>query len=213
MDFRERPGRSKVFRDIEVQFEPLETWPGEHTAERRKSQFHTGFVVTMRQLERELTALECERVVIQIDADRSQIRRDGLLRADARARPAVIVSFDSKFGPVSYPCDTFDDWSDNLRAITLALESLRKIDRYGVSNRGQQYRGWQALPAPTRPCFKTKEEAIGFLKKILGVGIYIGTHENIERAIRAAESQTHPDHGGNPDDFKRVQAARELLLA
>lgn len=38
-----------------------------------------------------------------------------------------------------------------------------------------------------------------------------GVAEHLLR-LREAELKTHPDRRGNPDDFKKVQQARELLL-
>jgi hypothetical protein len=59
----------------------------------------------------------------------------------------VIITFNSKHGPLSYHTDKYFDWHANVRAIALALEALRKVDRYGVSKEGSQYRGYKALPA------------------------------------------------------------------
>lgn len=196
-----------MFRNIEVQFEPIEQWPGETTANRRSSPFRAGLDNSYRLLERELEHLGVDSVVIQMDCDRSQIRRDGLLRADARSRPGVIVSFGCDKGQLSYPCDTFDNWCDNIRAIAMALEALRKVDRYGVCGNGEQYRGWQALPSPNQDHW-TREHAMNFIRKIVP-GTLIA--EGLEGALLAAERLTHPDRGGDVDDFKKVQRARELL--
>lgn len=204
-----------MFRNIEVQFEPIQEWPGELTANRKPSSFRAGLDDSYRLLERELLHLGVSSVVIQMDCDRSQIRRDGLLRADARSRPGVIVSFTTSHQQsLSYPCDRFDSWSDNIRAIALALEALRKVDRYGVSGNGEQYRGWQALPSPSRPDFDTKDEALAFLRRLLGLDRVdsLVRPETIEAALRSAELKTHPDRGGNADDFKRVQSARKFLV-
>src|SRR5690606_5164123 len=76
------------------------------------------------------------------------IRLDGLPRANARpGHQGVVLAFDSKYGPLKYATDTFDRWQDNLRAIALGLESLRRVDRYGITKRGEQYTGWRQLPA------------------------------------------------------------------
>jgi hypothetical protein len=48
--------------------------------------------------------------VIELALDEGDIRLDGLPRAHARPRhPGVIVSFDSKHGPLGYGTDAFPD--------------------------------------------------------------------------------------------------------
>lgn len=37
-------------------------------------------------------------------------------------------------------------------------------------------------------------------------------HEMLDQAFRQAARQHHPDHGGDPEDMRRVYAARELIL-
>jgi hypothetical protein len=34
-------------------------------------------------------------------------------------------------------------WQDNLRAVALGLEALRRVERYGIAQRGEQYAGWR----------------------------------------------------------------------
>jgi hypothetical protein len=46
-----------------------------------------------------------------------------------------------------FAVDMFPSWQDNLRAIALGLEALRKVERYGIANRGEQYAGWAQLTA------------------------------------------------------------------
>ena len=61
-------------------------------------------------LDRELSKLGAHSVVIELALDEGDIRLDGLPRADARPRhPGVIVSFDSKHGPLRYGTDAFPD--------------------------------------------------------------------------------------------------------
>ena len=86
-----------MLQRIQTQFEPIERWPSEPTRRRQRSKFRTQWSVTCKLLERELLALGCRRLVIQADCDRSEIRNDGFLRANARLRgPGVILSFQSK---------------------------------------------------------------------------------------------------------------------
>lgn len=63
---------------------------------------------------------------LQIALREQDFRVDGLLRAAARPEhPGVVLAIDSQHGPLSYPCDKFTLWRDNLRAIVLGLEALR----------------------------------------------------------------------------------------
>jgi hypothetical protein len=201
-----------MFRNIQVQFEPIDQWPGKRTSNRKRGPFRASLQDTYRLLEKELSHLGCRRLVIQADCDRRMIRNDGLLRSDARLNgPGVILSFDSKHGPLNYPCDTFQHWDDNLRAIALALEALRAVDRYGVTKRAEQYRGWQQLPAPNGDSW-TWGDAHRFVRSIVGDSWNMTNRDGLESALRFAEKRTHPDAGGNAAEFKKVQRARELLL-
>lgn len=204
---------------MEFTFRPISAWPGKQSPSRKYTRFKASYSDTLKLLGRELTNLSAKNVVIQAWLDEREIRNDGQIRADARPRsPGVILSFDSKHGRLSYPCDTFTDWQGNLRAIALALEALRTVDRYGVVRRGEQYAGWKALPAPSRGPgdeFSNNGDAWSFLQKILPADQWraFPGGSPIADVLRAAEMATHPDRGGNPDDFKRVQRCRELLIA
>lgn len=202
-----------MLRDIDVQFETLDQWPGERTRSRQRSRFKAGWSDTCALLSRELKHLGCRRLVIEADCDRSQIRVDGMFRADARLRsPGVILAFASKHGPLRYPCDTFDDWQDNVRAIALALEALRTVDRYGVTRRAEQYRGWQQLPPPGGEARWSAAEAREFLSRLVDGPPNFGSPAWVEAALRQAEFKTHPDRGGSAELFKKVQQARAALL-
>jgi len=135
-----------------------------------------------------------------------------LPRSDARPRtPRVIVSLDSMHGPLRYPCDNFHNWHDNVRAIALALEALRKVDRYGVTKRGEQYKGWKALPAPSgEPT--TPELAARVIGRTDPDPARILTDSTYaKRIVRAALKKHHPDQGGDAAQFHRVQQARRIL--
>jgi len=59
-----------------------------------------------------------------------------------------------------------------------------------------------------------KIAAASVLEKIVGkdrYAFYYSTQDVIG-LIREAEFKTHPDKGGSPEDFKKVQLAREVLL-
>ena len=166
----------------------------------RHSNFDTAMSKTIQTLARELRMLAAERIVIEMGLAPNQLRHDGLPYANARVDdPTVILSFHSAWGPLRYATAEFETWQDNLRAITLSLEALRTVDRYGVSKRGEQYQGWLALMSSNDPAdsIVTREQAQAV----------IDSYGSLKEALRA----THPDQGGSEIEFRKVIRAREAL--
>jgi hypothetical protein len=190
---------------------PMREWPGAMTARRRRSQFASTHSATLALLTREMRELGAKHPTLLIALRPEDFRLDGLPRAGrVAAHPGIVLSFESKHGPLSYPCDTFDRWQDNLRAIALALEALRKVDRYGVTKRGEQYRGFLALEATAAPAgFATAQEARSFLWRLSGLPA--GENASTTVLLRKAQRATHPDHGGDAATFQRVSLAEAKL--
>lgn len=198
---------------------PIREWPGELTSGRVRSLFKAGLSDTLQLLDSEIrhltdtrTQRESAELLIAIPAG-DLWRLDGRPRAHAIAEhPGVIFSLDSKHGPLSYPCDTFTTWQDNLRAVALALEALRKVDRYGVTKRGEQYRGFLAIEATAAPAgFARWQDAEKFLMDLLG-DADLDTMSPAA-SIRAAKRIAHPDTGGDAATFQRVTLAEVKLRA
>jgi hypothetical protein len=221
-------------------------WPGKRTlwAARRDSRFQRhgkhvegvgwtpGSKVpwneTLLLLDRELRELGAKAVVFQIDLKESDIRLDGLPRADARpSDPAVIVSFDSKHGPLRYFCDQFTDWHDNVRAIALGLEALRKVERFGITRKGEQYSGWRALPPASgnvegvQHAFANPREAAAYMLQKAGVDLNVSDGKLPEIVVvdkvyrddvfKRAALKVHPDQGGSRPDWDSLVEARRIL--
>ncbi len=199
---------------LELKLRPLERWPRQPTAteDRKRSQFSAPYQNTLEVLERELRHLEAHDVVLQIDVAASDFRLDGNLRSGARFRgPGIVLSFESPQGQLSFPCDHFHEWKDNLRAIALALEALRTVDRYHVTQQNEQYRGWTALPDKTAaPAFTDRSAAITWLVES-GIIARGSKHASAE-VRRMAIAKCHPDRNGGDDAmWKRwLQAAAAL---
>lgn len=211
-------------------FRPVITWPGARTKFPRQSPFGSDWRATMNLLDKELRQLDAKHLVIEVDCDESQIRRDGQPRADARMRsPGVILSFDSRHGPLRYACDAFLVYRDNIRALALGLEALRKVERYGIAARGEQYQGYRALPSglaigarePMSP-----DEAARVFFDLATDGSWVGVDtpgEVLDRArlhdpdavLRAIYRGTvkvhHPDRGGSRDAFDALEEAWQVL--
>jgi hypothetical protein len=190
---------------MEFIFRPIHQWPGALRTDRRRAPFKVSYNKVLSDLDAELRQLRATNIVLQVALTDDEIRLDGRPRAGAQVRhPGVILGFDSRHGPMSYPCDTYTRWADNLRAISLALTALRAVDRYGVTRRAEQYRGWTALPAPAARM--TRAEALAFVRRH-----YDGASEHLSDAYRAAAFRLHPDRGGDPALFHRLQEAKEVL--
>lgn len=217
---------------INYTFRPLQ-WDRESTpVDERRSRytFKAGWQHTLNLLERELDYLDADQVVIEADFRESDIRVDGMIRANARqpAHPGVRLAFGSKYGPLVYATDTHEDWRHNVRAIALALEALRQIDRYGVTRRAEQYTGWKAIgtgtPMPAGPKM-TREQAAQFIART--VADFLGRDHDGYRAeladailrgddriglwLKAAAKHLHPDTGGSTAAFQQLQHAKTAL--
>lgn len=177
---------------------------------------------TLEDLDRELWQIGCSRVVVQIDiANKEEFRRDlradGVISSKARVKsPAVVVSFLRNKVPTQFATDHFLRWEDNLRAIVLGMEALRKLERYHIVRAGDQYRGWQALPATTTTALSTEQAAEVLARRsdrAASAKDILGVRALATLAYRAAAAKTHPDAGGLADDFKLVQEAKRVLEA
>jgi hypothetical protein len=178
------------------------------------SRFDTAWRKTVASLGRELRHLSASRIVLELDITEDQLRLDGMPRAGARlGSQSVRLSFESRHGPLRYETGEYHSWQDNVRAIALSMEALRAVDRYGVSKRGEQYRGWRQLTVNTgnpEDAVVTEEHAREVLARSLNVPIngIRGTEAEVRRALRV----THPDRpGGDEKKFRMVVKAREVL--
>jgi hypothetical protein len=205
------------------QIRPLGLWDRPVTEPRTGSgRFRASWDDTIALLVSEVEKLNGDLIVVQVDADPGDLRRDGMLRARAAVRfPGVKVSFESKHGPLTYATDAYDrvwggdppGWQINVRAIALALGALRAVDRYGVTRSGEQYRGWTAIAATTAETSLTFAGALRVLAEAAGIQpSAIRTPDDVNRAYRTAVKAAHPDTGGNEDAFRLIGATRDLLL-
>lgn len=194
---------------------PIATWPGTLTRTRQQSRFRAPLADTLELLTREIwqltdtrTQRESAELLVAIPATQFGTRGRPLARAQAE-HPGVIFSIDSRHGHLSYPCDTFTTWQDNLRAIAKALEALRMVDRYGVTKRGEQYRGFLAIEAASAPAgFADRQDALMFLARVTGLP---HMDHPLSTLLRKAQQKTHPDLGGDAATFQRVSLAEAKL--
>ncbi|KQR39203.1 hypothetical protein [Microbacterium sp. Leaf159] len=78
----------------------------------------------------------------------------------------------------------------------------------------QQYRGFFAIEATAAPAgFASADDALRYLGEFTGLELaemkLIGGASS--RALRRAQRDTHPDHGGDAASFQRVSLAEAKL--
>lgn len=201
---------------------PIDHWPGgmmTPSHRRVPSPFTASWGTTVEILDRELRHLAARNPVLMVDVPASDFRIDGDLRTNARRQsPAIIVAFGSKHGPLKYACDRFTKWEDNVRAVALGLEALRKVERYGIGSRGEQYTGWKALPPGLAMGAKMDRDEAWRVLCDLGTGdegyrrLDNPRREDIDDLYRMAAKLHHPDAGGDADLMARANEARNVLL-
>lgn len=186
-------------RRLDAQLRP---WMGlDPTEPGRSSLFQAELPATLRDLLRELRAIDADQIVLELGYDEANLRLDGLPRAQAKLRhQGVRLACNTRFGPAQFATAEFWNWKDNLRGIALGMEALRAVDRYGITKRGEQYVGFRAIPQRTGT-FATQEDARRFLDEHGG--------------FRAGARRFHPDNPETGDEgvFKQLVAAKELIEA
>lgn len=186
--------------------------------DQKSNPFRATWRETLKLLDVELGYLEAVDIVLEVDADERHIRVDGMLRADARVNSgAVRLAFDSIHGPLTYATDRFygaysndpPDWQINVRAIALGLEALRKIERYGIVKRDEQYAGFKQLGAGRAmpPSHMTTDVATETIRHFADRG----DMPVDQRLLELARRKTHPDQGGKLVDWHKVGDAGRVL--
>ena len=102
-------------------------------------------------------------------------------------------------------CDMYPQVRDNVRAMGLALEGLRAIERSGATQileRTMQTFASKGLPAP-------KPEWV----YVLGLVDWPQSAGHVEDAFRMRSKVAHPDAGGSHELFIELQTARDAALA
>lgn len=208
---------------------PHPAWKPAH-AGRPPSPFSATYTDTREILDREIRALSAKEVRCQVVTAAGNTR-GGNLRSDARVdHPGVIITIDTrKSGTLVYETDQFrgrgytkePGWHVNLRAIALGLEALRKVERYGIARAGQQYAGYRELgsgPIELGAPMTVEQAARLLFDAHPDAADRIDfdaarVQRGADLFFREAAKVHHPDVGGDPETFKRLVQARDLLKA
>jgi len=136
-----------------------------------------------------------------------QLRLDGLPKSGQREPGdpgATVYWLTATAGTRCMAIDRYDRVADNLAAIAATLDAMRAIERHGgAAILDRAFTGFAALPPPVAA------EAPWYAVLDVDPG---DMHEVVERAYRYTRSEHHPDRGGDPAKFDRVQRAWNQYL-
>lgn len=183
-----------------IEAHPL-SWPAgwPRTARPERSRFEVTFTDARRGVIYEIERLGGRDIVISSNLP---LRKDGLPYANTREPddPGVAVYFILDGQQRCFPVDKWDRVRDNLRAIEKSVEALRGLDRWGSKHMiDAAFAGFAALPAggaqdPDAWWTVLEVESDATLGEI---------REAYRRLVRLH----HPDVGGYPPRFLRIQEA------
>lgn len=127
------------------------------------------------------------------------LRRDGLPYSGKTnpPDPGVAVYFVLDGVQKCIPCDKWMFVEDNMQAIRLTINALRGLERWGARQMvDAAFSGFDALPASSETGWWVT------------LGVPRDAHlEELRRVYRDLVKRHHPDRGGDPEAFHRIQEA------
>ena len=180
-------------------------WPHTDPARRQRSRFDTSLAAARDGIVEELRLMGSprHRVVISTNVE---LRRDGLPYANRRQPddPGAAVYFLRGGKQQCIACDRWDRVEDNLQAIRKTIDALRGLERWGSSAIvDAAFQGFAALPSG--------DDATGWWT-VLGVA-RDAPLDIVKQTYRARLMATHPDRGGDVEQYHRLQTAWKQFIA
>lgn len=184
---------------------PLQ-WPAGYPRTAKPSDKYKFYPATLSSeiigLRAELQRMKATGVVVSTNIP---VRADGNPYA-SYSKPAdvgVAVYFSIKNKAMALCCDKWNTVEANLKALTLSVDAMRGLDRWGVSEiMNRAFMGFKALP----------EKAAAFpWWEVLGLSRGC-TRAEVDAAYKKNIRIHHPDHGGDPVKYHAVQEAYQQGL-
>lgn len=163
----------------------------------------------LQDLHRTLRLMRAGHVVVSTNI---LIRKtDGLPRSGQRIPddPGVALYFERKREQLCMACDRYDEVRSNIRAIGLALEGLRAVERAGVTELlDRAFQGFARLSSGS-PRTRDFREVLDLDREWPDV-LYAETF--LAKHFREATAKAHPDRGGTDAAMREVIEAHETAL-
>lgn len=157
-----------------------------------------GIEKATRELQDQMRKLGASDLIISTNLT---LRNDGLPRSSQRPPDdrGVAVYFKWKNEPMVIACDSYDQVGCNLWAMAKTIEAMRGIDRWGCSELlNRAFTGFKALPYEG-----TSGEGWWEVLEVEKSA----DQETIKSAYRKKLKENHPDLGGDPFVFQKIEKA------
>lgn len=140
-------------------------------------------------------------------------KSDGMPYADANPdNPGVVIRWTKDGQQYAVACDRYTDWRDNARAIGLYLREKRKMSHRPVTT-GQDEFATAALPSGNEEAIVAAAPGSNGQDPHDVLGVDAEAPESaIQDAAQARVKETHPDQGGDREEYQAVIEAKEALL-
>jgi len=182
-------------------------WKRTPSHKRTRSRYDLSFARSRDELLRALRLMGGRDVIVSSNVP---LRRDGLPLAGMREPedPGVAVYWTARNEPRVMACDARPTVRENLRAIALALEGMRAIERAGASQILERaYAGFAALPADAGA------DGVPHWREVFRIYQQEVTRDQVENLYRALARVRHPDAGGSTEQMIELNRAREQALS
>lgn len=176
-------------------------WPKTQPGYHKQGSFKVTYDEAVRQLADELERFSADSAYISTD---QELRINGMPRRDSRpVTNGAALYFVRNGKQLCIPCDVFFTVRENIRAIGLTIESIRRMERYGTSQMVEAaLSGFAALPATA------SESNVKAWHEVLGVSPDAPAAV-ITAAYRALSKTAHPDGGGSEAKWQQLRTAYE----
>lgn len=139
------------------------------------------------------------------------LTKDGIPYAKfaAPADPGVAIYFVRRGKPMALACDKWRTVAENVHALTLSIEAMRGLDRWGSSEvMERSFTGFTALPPPA------SEQVTRSWRAVFGIPEFTTpTFADVRDRRNLLLRKFHPDIGEEPSDAKCQEVNRAFKEA
>lgn len=166
-------------------------WPKTEPYSRGTSKFQTDLPRALANLKKQIELMGGKNLVLSSNYT---------LGANNPKEPGVVAYFEWQQIPMAAPCDRWNRIESNVQAIALTVEAMRGMERWGAKHMIKaMFTGFKALPENT---------ASAPWWEVLGVP-QTASVDQVKSAYRDLVKRHHPDAGGHPETFRKIQSAWE----